>query len=163
MSASGRLIAALLAVSVGCGAGAWRLQADATDTLVRALAVQRSEVPEAPGEPPSLEEYRQVIDALQRSISLRQGIDDVLSEVESAVLSLRESQGAASAVAVGAEGEVAEIGALLGGARESAGRSLERLGELGGSLETSVRLARLIAEELEELDRKLGPSAGGGG
>jgi hypothetical protein len=36
-----------------------------------------------------------------------------------------------------------------------------QLRELGGRLGTTARLARLIAEELEELDRSLGPSAGG--
>ena len=150
----------LLAVATACGAGAWRLQAEAGELLKQAVAVQEAEVPEEGGSSPSLEEYQDVVEALEESIALRSRIDALLSRVEELTSALGRQQQEAAAVTAEAESRLDEIGGILGAARTEARRSGEQLTVLLESLGRTPRLARLIAEELEELDRSLGPSVG---
>lgn len=158
-----RLSIGLLALAVAAGGAAWRLQAEAATALERAVAVQERRIPEPEdAAPTSLEEYRNVIRALQESIALRGRIDRLLTRVEDVLATLGEHQTQAAAVAEGARGELEEIARILGGAGEATDLSVTRLGELDGRLGDTARLARQIAEELEELDRSLGPSAGVG-
>lgn len=156
-----RLTVGLLGLSTILGAAAWAVQSEAEGLLERAIAVQEEPVPPAEGEPPALEEYRDVVGALEESIALRQEIDDLLSRVEELVGSLREQQGSAADVTASAGERLEEIGRILGSARHSARSSGGRLSGLADTLGLTPRLARLIAEELEEMDRRFGPSVGG--
>ena len=156
-----RVSVSLLSLAVVTGAAAWRLQAEAASALERATVVQEAPVPQAEGAPTSLEEYREVVRALQESIELHGRIDGLLTRVEDVLGTLGEYQGDAARVTAAAEGRLEEIARTLGGAERATDRSVVQLRELGGRLGTTARLARLIAEELEELDRSLGPSAGG--
>ena len=156
-----RLSVGLLSLAVACGGVAWRLQAEAATALERATEVQESPVPEARGAPTSLEEYREVVRALQESIEVRGRIDHLLTRVEGVLGTLGEHQDDAAAVTAAAEGRLEEIARTLGGAERATDLSVVQLRQLGGRLGSTARLARLIAEELEELDRSLGPSAGG--
>lgn len=159
--ALGRVVAGLLGVAIALGAAAWRLQWEAATALQEAVRVQGSTVPEPADSPTSLEEYREVVRALQESILLRGRIDGVLGRVEGMLATLTGHQEDAATVTAAAEEQLEQIARTLGGAERATGVSVERLGELAGRLETTDRLAELIADELEELDRSLGPSAGG--
>lgn len=156
-----RLSMGLLVLAAAAGSAAWRLQSEAATALERAVSVQERRIPQVGGAPTSLEEYRDVIRALQESIALRGRIDGLLTRVEGMLGTLGDRQDDAGTVADAARGELEEIARTLGGAEQAAGVSVDRLGELGGRLDETAGLARLIAEELEELDRSLGPSAGG--
>lgn len=160
MTFHAKLVIGLLAAAAALGSAAWLVQSQAGEMLERAVDVQRSPAPASDGEPPRLEEYRDVVGALEESIALRGEIDDLLARVEQLTGELRGLQASATEVTGGARDRLEEIGRTLGGARRSARLSGGRLRGLTGLLGATPRLARLIAEELEELDRRFGPSIG---
>jgi hypothetical protein len=148
----------LLAVATFAVGSAWQLQATAAHDLARARYLQSVEVPDPGGDPPQPEENRRILDSLQDSIEIRREIEVTLQRVEGAVRSLSTSQAASEQTSERAERELGHIAAALGGAVDASGASLQRLGTLRDRLDASARLARLIAEELEELDHRLGPT-----
>ena len=152
----------LLALAVVLAGGAWRLQATAADDLAAAIQVQEKEVPESDSPPPDLGDYRLILDTLDRSIKIRRRIDGLLSTIERRVSGFQDQQRTAREVSTTGKEEVDAIAALLGGASKSTRSTVARLRALGDAIDLSAELSRLIAEELEELDRSLGPSARGG-
>lgn len=155
-----RLALVLLAAAAVTSFGAWQIQSAAARALERAHDVQQRPVPEDDSPPPRVEDYRAVLDTLNESIEIRRDIDSVLAELESVVSGLREAQTEAERISDQAMRQLDLIAETLGGAATAAERATGRLGTLSDRLGTSARLARLIAEELEELDEKLGPSVG---
>lgn len=148
---------ALLAVAVLAATVAWRLQASAAQTLAQARAAGARTVPDAGGGPPDVADYERILATLEASVAVRREIDDRLGEVERVVGALRGRQRAAAGAAEATSSDLARIARALGGARTSARASVGGLRRLGRSLTETVRLAWLIARELEELDRSLGP------
>jgi hypothetical protein len=148
----------LLTVATFAIGGAWQLQATAAADLTRARALQDVEVPDPGGDPPRPDENRRILDSLRDSIDIRREIEDTLQRVETAVRSLSVRQAESALASESAGRELGRIAIALGGAVGASGASVSRLGTLHGRLEKSARLARLIAEELEELDRRLGPT-----
>jgi hypothetical protein len=152
-----------VAVGLLCAAAvlsivAWQVQSSALDDIKRARRVQGSEVPESDAPPPDLEQYAQILDTLDESIEIRKQIDGRLAKLEALVRSFDARRKDSEEIAVAGRGELLAIGRILGGAAGAADRSVTRLRDLGGQIGTSARLTRLIAEELEELDRSFGPT-----
>jgi hypothetical protein len=152
-------------VSVGLLAGgtfltlvAWRVQESAHSDLSRARSIQGREVPDSASKPPDLEQYRAVLDTLGRSIRIRTEIDGRLEKVESIVRALDSRRRDSEQIANAGRAQLTAIAGLLGGASGGAQRSVRGLRGLGDGIAASARLSRLIAEELEELDRNLGPT-----
>ena len=152
-----RVTLVCLAVAASAFALAWQMQSSAAAALLRAQELQQAEVPEDEGPPPKVQDYRDILTVLQESLEVRKRIDGLLTEVEGAIAELRTLQTEADEISTLALEELEAIAATLGGAIDAAGGSLNGLRSLDARLNTSERLARLIAEELEELDRKLGP------
>ncbi|MGH2755511.1 MAG: hypothetical protein ACRDLB_13920 [Actinomycetota bacterium] len=150
----------LLAGAVVFAGLAWSIQADAASTSREAIRVQNEEVPESDAPPPDVDEYQAILDTLDRSIAIRKRVDGLLVEVEELVGSLRRRQVEAASIAESAQQELRMIAADLYSSVTSARASSRKLNSLEGDLAVSARLAALIAEELEELDRSLGPSLG---
>jgi hypothetical protein len=148
----------LLAVATFSFGGAWQLQATAANELARARDLQDVEVPDPGGEPPRPGENRRILDSLRDSIDIRRDIEGTLGRVETAVRSLSTRQADSALASESAGRELGRIAIALGGAVGASGASVSRLGTLHGRLHRSARLARIIAEELEELDRRLGPT-----
>jgi hypothetical protein len=119
--------------------------------------VQSKEVGSDDGAPPSAADNRAIIASLERGIAVRKKIDEQLQLIESSVANLAQRQAEAEEITRLAFEEVGAIGRALGGASGAARRSVDRLGDLRLELRRSAELARAIAEELEELDRKMGP------
>lgn len=142
--------------------GAWALQAAAAADLHRALEIQAQEVPDPGGGPPSLDEYEAVLTTLDSSIEIRRNVDSLLGEIEAAVGRLEGRQDASLDIVSEAVATLEAIARSLDPSVAAARSSRSHLTDLRGALAHSVRLARAIAEELEELDRKMGPSAGDG-
>lgn len=151
----------LLIVAACASLVAWSLQASAAADLREAGGVQARETGGEGGQPPSAGQNRRIIETLDTSIEVRRLIDEQLQRIEASVAALSGSSADARGITEAALGEVRRIAAELGGAAKAARSSVGRLGKLQARLRASARLARLIAEELEELDRKMGPSAGG--
>jgi hypothetical protein len=148
----------LLAVATFALGSAWQLQATAAADLARARDLQDVEVPDPGGEPPRPGENRRILESLRDSIDIRRDIEGTLQRVEAAVRSLSIRQAESALTSESARRELGRIATALGGAVDAAGVSVSTLGTLHGRLHKSARLARLIAEELEELDRRLGPT-----
>ena len=159
--APGPLAVALLALALAAAGVAWWLQAAAGADLKQAAIVQGREVPDPGGEPPNIADYEAILEELTEAIGVRQNIENRLVIIEDAVATLNQQRTEALGRTVAGAEALDDIGARLGAAVEAAGASRTRLGVLDSRLEESARLARLIAEELEELDRSLGPSADG--
>lgn len=156
------LPAVLGVVGVGLGLGGWVLQASATSDLQRTLEVQKLEVPDEGGAPPSLEQYRDVVTTIEDSIAIRQNIDSLLGGIEEQVSALVSAQGDSRQVVAEALASLTSIAGKLDSSVTSARQSTDRLDALGARLRRSLVLARSIADELEELDESMGPSTGGG-
>jgi hypothetical protein len=148
----------LLAVATFAVGSAWQLQATAAADLARARDLQEVEVPDPGGEPPRPDENRRILDSLRDSIDIRREIEGTLQRVETAVRSLSVRQAESARASERAGRELDRIATALAGAVDASSTSVSRLGTLHRRLEKSARLARLIAEELEELDRRLGPT-----
>lgn len=153
-----RIVAGLLALSCVQLGAAWLWQSQAASDLGTARRLSETEVEESGGGAQSLEDYRAVLATLNESIGIRSEIDGHLSEVERIIAELRSQQAVAEATAAEARAQVSRIAEALGGALDAARDSIGSLSSLGGGVETSATLARLIADELEEMDRKLGPT-----
>ena len=154
------IVVLLLIGSATASILAWSLQASAAADLQEARRVQERDTTAEGGKPPSPEQNREIIASLNESIAVRQLIDEQLQRIEASVQALSGSQRAADAVTVAALSEIERIAAELGGAGRAARSAVGRLGQLEAKLRSSARLADLIADELAELDRKMGPSAG---
>jgi ABC-type transporter Mla subunit MlaD len=162
MMARSRIVPWVSVVLVGLSGvlsvAAWLLQSSAQSDLSRARKIQAAEVPESDAAPPDLDQYQAILDTLDRSIRIRTEIDGRLATLEKLVRSLDSRRKDAEEIATAGREQLDAIGRTLGGAAGAADRSVARLEGLGGRIQTSGRLARLIAEELEELDRSLGPT-----
>lgn len=158
--ASVPVIILLLGGAATASIGAWAFQASAAADFGEARVLQGRDIASSGVEPPSPEQNREIIANLDRGISVRRQIDTQLQSIEASVAALSEQQTLAGEVTNRALEEVRLIARSLGGANEAASSAVGRLGSLRQQLKTSVRLARLIAEELEELDRKMGPDGG---
>ena len=150
----------LVAIAAGGALAGWQLQGQAADALNEAKVFQAREVA-SQGEPPSAEENEKIIEVLSEAIDVRRSIEEILVQIEDDVLVLRQQQEQAGRITEQADTQLAAIGSSLAGAVDASGSSQRRLGRLEAALGRSATLARLIAQELEELDRKMGPSAGG--
>jgi hypothetical protein len=137
---------------------AWRVQASAHADLSRASSIQQKEVPESDSKPPNIKQYRAVLDTLNRSIEIRTEIDGRITKLESIVRSLDSRRKDSEEIARASRDQLDAIAVTLGGASGAARRSVKELSGLGDGIVVSARLARLIAEELEELDNNLGPT-----
>ena len=148
----------LLSAAALLGALAWQMQSSAVADLQRARAVQQDEVGGDSGAPPKVAQYRKILDTLDRSLRIRKNIDASLGRIEKAVAALRDEGDEAAVITQAGGSEVEKIAETLGSAAGSARAVTDALGTLEGRLETSRSLSRLIAEELEELDRSFGPT-----
>jgi hypothetical protein len=156
----GIVAVALLGIAAPLMTIAWGLQASAAHDLSRARAVQQREVAEVDASPPTIEENRRILRTLRRSIVIRKRVDSRLSQIEDIVVYL-DIRGRRSAAASRRSSRNLEgIASTTGGAARAARNSSNRLQNLATRLDDSARLAMLIAEELEELDHKLGPTVG---
>lgn len=154
-----RLAATLLAAAVAAGAYAWQVQRGAADLLERARALQQASGQGGGSAGPELADYRAVLTTLERSVAIRRDIDRLVSRAETIVASFERSRRAALDTAAAAATELAGTAAELGAAARAARAGARVLGPLAEHLARAVRLARLIAAELAELDRSLGPKA----
>ena len=156
-----RIVVGALGVAVALFAGAWQLQDSAATDLAEAKRLQSAEAEGGGGEPPKVSDNRQIVAVLQESIGIRRDIESDLVAIEDAIHSLQARQLDAAQTTAGARVELAGIADALAGSVAASKESRAGLGTLTRRLRTSARLAALIAEELEELDRKMGPTAGG--
>lgn len=154
-----KFAALFLSIAALCTFTAWRLQSSAADALVSARRIQNLEVPDSGVQPASVQEYRAIVRSLQRSIDIRTEIDGLLAEVDEIVRALNETQTDAIVTADETRDELARIGQILGGSGRASRESVDGLTSLRDRLERSAELGELIADELEELDESLGPSA----
>lgn len=151
-------VVTLLVAAVAFGVIAWQMQSSAASDLARTLEVQQDEVGGGGGEPPDVSDYRRILQTLNRSIAIRKDIDSSLSRIESAVEALRSEQEKAAAISTAGKQQIEGIATTLGSAAGAAETTARDLSTLDGHLAKSKRLSRLIAEELEELDRTFGPT-----
>ncbi|MGH2734155.1 MAG: hypothetical protein ACRDKZ_01135 [Actinomycetota bacterium] len=159
-AAQQHLVVVLLGLAVAAGGTAWQWQSSAADALVRAQEIQEAKVAEDDSPPPDLDQYRAILERLDESVAIRRGVDEQLARIERVVASLQRTQGDARDISLRTASELDQIAALLGGAVQATDRSVRDLGTVTDELRRSRRLARLIAAELEELDRKMGPTIG---
>jgi hypothetical protein len=138
---------------------AWQMQTSAGDSLAAARSLQEAEVPDGGAEPGDVDDYRAIVDTLDRSIEIRSEIDGLLGEVERIMRGLNATQGEAVATATTTRREIARIGRTLDGSVDASDDALAGLRALREKLRRSGVLARRIADELEELDESLGPPA----
>jgi hypothetical protein len=150
----------LLALAAVAGLGGWQLQAGAGRALEDARTIQLREVKESDSAPPTPKDNRRIIESLTESIAIRKHIDGILARIERDVRYLQSREEQAQDITQLVREQLDLIARSLGSAVASSRASITELGDLDESLARSARLARLIAEELEELDRKMGPSAG---
>ncbi|HWL65832.1 MAG TPA: hypothetical protein VNP73_07650 [Actinomycetota bacterium] len=164
-SAIGRLLARgipgvtvlLCAAAAASSLAAWQFQRSAAEDLIEARIVQGKEVQADDRPPPSASDNRAIIASLNQGIAVRQKIDEQLQRIESSVTMLAVRQREAEEITGLGFTEIRAIARSLGGASGAAQRSVDRLDDLRARLQESAELARAIAEELEELDRKMGP------
>lgn len=148
----------LLAASVVMMLGAWGLQSEAAGNLEVAGTLSTRDVESGGPGRENLADYRAVLDSLNESIEIRTEIDAMLTDVEGIIVELQEQSDAARTTADESKSELELIARTLGGAVGAARSSIDDLGGLGDALTISERLAALIADQLETLDHKLGPS-----
>ena len=153
----------IVALAIGAGGSllGWALQGRAADAFRDARELQSRET-HSDAEPPSPDENEAIIAALGDAIGVRRSIESVLVRIEGDVRFLSEQQEQAQTIAGQADEQLTAIGGSLAASVDASAHSITRLSRLKGALQRSAELARLIAEELEELDRNLGPSAGRG-
>jgi hypothetical protein len=156
-----RIAAILLGIALLLMAGAWQLQSRAGADLEAAQEAQSRETQESDSEPPDPDDYRAILATLEHSIVIRRDIEEQLQAIESSIASLESRQAEAAVTASTARDALLAIARALGGAADASNASLGSVDTLKDRLGVSAELARLIAEELEELDHKLGPTAGG--
>jgi hypothetical protein len=154
-----KLASLFLAVAVISLFLAWQMQNSAGDALAAARSLQEMEIAEGGAEPGDVGDYRAIVDTLDRSIEIRSEIDALLGEVERIMRGLNATQGQAIATATTTRTEIARIGTTLDGSVEASADALAGLRQLRDKLRRSGVLARLIADELEELDESIGPPA----
>jgi hypothetical protein len=154
-----RASAVCLGVAVAAGFAAWGFQASAAHALDEAGYFQGKEVPSQGAPPPNVRQYRAILDSLDAAIAVRRRIDELLARAENVVAALKRRQSASTDAAALSKAELATIARTLGGAVKAARSSFGRLQDVERRLRVSAQLAARIAEELEELDRKLGPTA----
>ena len=154
-----RLASVFLAVAVVAMFMAWRMQTSAGDSLAAARSLQDAEVADGGAEAGSVEDYRTIVDTLDRSIEIRSEIDGLLGEVERIMRRLNSTQSDAISTADVTRREIARIGTTLDGSIDASLDARSGLVELRAKLTRSAVLARKIADELEELDERLGPPA----
>lgn len=152
-----RLASVLLAIAVAALFSAWRSQTSAGDALAAARSLQEAEMPGSGAEPGSVEDYRTIVETLDNSIAIRARIDGLLAEVESIMRRLNETQAGAISTAELTRRDVARIGMTLDGSIDASRDARSGLEELRRKLARSAVLGRKIADELAELDRRLGP------
>lgn len=153
-----QLLAGALLVGAVLGMGAaWKMQDRAADLLADAKRINEATVPEAETDPPSSDVNREIIDNLDRAVVVRAAIDESLQQILEVVAGVSERQALSEAMVADARADLSDITSLLGRAVTAAEGSGARLRRTSGDIAVSRRLARLIAEELEELDRKMGP------
>ena len=155
-----KLTIVLLAIGTAGSLGGWALQGRAADAFRDAKDLQSRET-EADTEPPSPSENEAIIAALGDAIEVRRSIEEVLVSIENDVRFLSDQQTQAREITGQADTQLTAIAGSLAASVDASARSVERLSRLERLLRRSSVLARLIAEELEELDRNMGPSAGG--
>lgn len=152
------LVIVLLAVAASALGAAWKVQHEAADLLAEARAINAATVPETDTAPPSADLNREIIDNLDRAVGVRANIDSSLKQILDLVRGVGERQDESRALLSDAAATVDAITAHLGAGVTAAQGSSSGLTRTTRSLRVSLRLARAIAEELEELDRKLGPT-----
>lgn len=155
-----KIAAILVAVGVAAGFLGWQLQGRAAHSLRVAHELQTQEAGSDP-EPPSASDNEEIIQVLSEAIELRRSIEGILVRVETDVRFLGAQQERAQLITTQAGEQLAAIGASLAGSIVASKGSVEGLSDLERGLTRSAQLAEAIAEELEELDRKMGPSLGG--
>jgi hypothetical protein len=155
-----RAAAILLAIGAAGGLLGWQIQGRAAHDLRLAHDLQSRETG-SEGEPPSAEDNAEIIEVLGQAIELRRSIEEILVSIETDVGFLRSQQERAALIPRQAADQLSMIGASLASSIAASGESIEGLSELQGGLRRSARLAWAIARELEELDRKMGPTVGG--
>lgn len=155
-----RIAATVLGVAALLALVAWQLQGRTTGALREALALQTRD-PSSGAAPPKAEENKDIIEVLGESIAIRRSIEGILVRIENDVAFLGEQQDRALSVAERTHEQLSMIGASLTGSIDASRTSVGRLQRLRTALIRSARLAGAIADELAELDRKLGPSAAG--
>lgn len=156
-----RIAVGAFGIAVALLAGSWQLQETAAADLAEAQRLQAEEVDGRGGEPPKVSDNRKIVAVLEESIGIRREIEGDLVAIEEAIHSLQARQLEAAQTTASARVELAGIADALAGSVAASRESKEGLDALTRRLRISARLAALIAEELEELDRKMGPSAGG--
>ena len=155
-----KITVVLLAIGAAGSLAGWALQGRAADAFRDAKDLQSRET-ESDTQPPSPKENEAIIAALGDAIEVRRSIEEVLVSIESDVRFLSDQQAQAQQITGQADSQLNAIGGSLAASVEASARSIDRLSRLERLLRRSSVLARLIAEELEELDRNMGPSAGG--
>ena len=155
-----RITVILLAIGAAASLGGWLFQERAADAFRDAKELQARETT-SDAEPPSPDENEAIIAALQDAIEVRRSIESVLVRIEDDVEFLSSQQEQAQQITGQADEQLGAIGGSLAVSVEASSQSIARLGGLEKALRRSTALAHLIAEELEELDRNMGPSAGG--
>lgn len=153
-----RITVILLAVGTVASFGGWLSQERAADAFRGARELQARET-SSDVDPPSPGENEAIIAALQDAIEVRRSIEAVLVRIEDDVSFLSDQQEQAQQITGQADEQLSAIGGALAASVEASTQSVTRLGRLEDALRRSAELARLIAEELEELDRNMGPSA----
>lgn len=148
----------LLASAVVMMLASWGLQSEAAGNLERAGALSAADLEDGGPGGESIADYRAVLESLNESIEIRTEIDAMLTDVEGIIVALQEQSDAARTTADESRAELDMIARTLGGAVGAARSSFDDLGGLEDTLRIAGRLADLIADELETLDRKLGPT-----
>jgi hypothetical protein len=153
----GVLTAVLLCVAVFGMGIAWKTQADAAQGLADAKRIQEENVPEAEPDQPSPETNRKIIANLDRAVQVRRVIDEALRDLLDIFDRFAASQERAGEVSSAAERDLSLIVDYLARAVASSRSARTGLESTTDDLRVSRELAWKIAEELEELDHKLGP------
>lgn len=149
---------ALLIAGVAFGGIAWQMQGAAAGDLAEAIEVQQDEPPDDSAPPPKISQYKMILDTLDESLRIRKQIDDSLGEIEEAVAALSREQSKAKEISTRGGAEITRIAETLGAAAGAARVTATELRTLRQRLDVSADFSRAIAEELEELDRSLGPT-----
>lgn len=152
------LVIVFLTLAAVALSAAWKVQHDAADLLAEARAINAATVPESDTAAPSADVNREIIDNLDRAVVVRATIDSSLRQILDVVRGVGERQSQSRALLSDAAASLDAITAHLGDGVGAAEGSSSGLTRTTRSLRVSFRLARAIAEELEELDRKLGPT-----
>jgi hypothetical protein len=152
------LTAIFLCVAIAGMGVAWKTQADAAQGLADAKRIQTENVPESEPDNPSPETNRRIIANLDRAVRVRSVIDRTLRKLLDVFDQFAVSQERADSVSRAAQRDLRLIVKYLSRAVASSRSARRGLSSTTRDLHGARSLAWRIAEELEELDRKLGPS-----